>query len=82
MAFKIRRIQALQKERERDTEEREHCAGVRLASRNVTVGRSSDVDLGFSHSPKSGEVYPNFTTELFGWSVSQRRATEFFGNLV
>jgi hypothetical protein len=51
MAFKIKRIQTLQKERERDTEEREHWAGVHLASRNVTVGRNSDVDLGFPHSP-------------------------------
>jgi hypothetical protein len=78
MAFKIKRIQALQKERELDTEEREHCAGVRLASRNVTVGRSSDVDLGFPHSPNIwrgvSEPY-NRTLRRIGV------AAEFFDNL-
>jgi hypothetical protein len=76
MAFKINRIQALQEEREWDTEEREHCAGVRLANRNVIVRRSSDVDLGFPHSPNIwrgvSELY-NRTLRLIGVAAAGNR---------
>ena len=81
MAFKIKKTQVLQKKRERDTEEREHCAGVRLASRNVTVGRSSDVDLNLPHLQISGEcirtLQPNFSADR----CRSGGATEFFDNL-
>lgn len=36
---------------------------MRFASRNVTVGRSSDVDLDFPQSLIPGEVYLDSTTD-------------------